>query len=151
MRAEDAGWRRLLDHLARAGPSSPEDLRLELGLKRQELKALRAPLERCGALIARPVTMPAGDGEGHTHSSELSRWDQAYQGDRDAPHVDPGTALGDLVAAAVRAAVVVQEAEARRWFSWQWYWTDTFIADLIRAGRLRRVDAHLAARPSSAH
>jgi hypothetical protein len=151
MRAEDAGWRRLLDHLARAGPSSPEDLRLELGLKRQELKALRAPLERCGALIARPVTMPAGDGEGHTHSSELSRWDQAYHGDRDAPHAAPGTALGDLVAAAVRAAVVVQEAEARRWFSWQWYWTDTLIADLIRAGRLRRVDTHLAARPSSAH
>jgi hypothetical protein len=50
------------------------------------------------------------------------------------------------VVAAVRAAVVVQEAEARRWFSWQWYWKGTLIADLIRAGRLRRVDAHLAAR-----
>jgi hypothetical protein len=149
MRAEDAGWRRLLDHLARAGPSSPEDLRLELGLNRRELKALRAPLERCGALVARSAAMPAGDGEGHTHSSELSRWDQAYQGDRDAAHADPGTALGDLVAAAVRAAVVVQEAEVRRWFSWPWYWTDTLIADLIRAGRLRRVDTHLAARRSS--
>ena len=147
MRAGDAGWRRLLDHLARAGPSSPEDLRLELGLKRQELKALRAPLERCGALVARSVAMPATRGEGHTHSSELSRWDQAYQGDRDVPHADPGTALGDLVVAAVRAAVVVQEAEARRWFSWQWYWTDTLITDLIRAGRLRRVGAHLAAHP----
>ena len=85
------------------------------------------------------------------HSSELSRWDQAYQGERDVPHADPGTALGDLVAAAVRAAVVVPEAEARRWFSWGWYWTDALITDLIRAGRLRRVDAHLAARPSSAH
>jgi hypothetical protein len=150
MRAEDAGWRRLLDHLARAGPSSPEDLRLELGLKRQELKALRAPLERCGALVARSVAIPAADGEGHTHSSELSRWDQAYQGDRDAPHADPGAALGNLVAAAVRAAVVVPEAEPSRWFSWQWYWTDTLIADLIRAGRLRRVDGHLAAHPSNA-
>jgi hypothetical protein len=146
MRAGDPGWRRLLDHLARAGPSSPEDLRLELGLKRQELKALRAPLERCGAIVARPVVIPAGDGQGHTHSIELSRWDQAYPGDRDAPRPDPGTALGDLVAAAVRAAVVVPEAEARRWFSWQWYWADTLIANLIRAGRLRRVDAHLAAR-----
>jgi hypothetical protein len=143
MRAEDAGWRRLLDHLAQAGPSSAEDIRLELGLKRQELKALRAPLERCGALVARSVTMPADDGEGHTHSSELSRWDQAYAGDADAPRVDPGTALGDLVVAAVRAAVVVQEAEVRRWFSWQWYWTDALIADLTRAGRLRRVGGHL--------
>jgi hypothetical protein len=95
--------------------------------------------------VARSVVMPAGDGEGHTHSSELSRWDQAYQGDRDAPPADPGTALGDLVAAAVRAAVVAGEAEARRWFSWPWYWTDTLIADLVRAGRLRRIDAHLAA------
>jgi hypothetical protein len=58
--------------------------------------------------------MPARDGKGHAHSSELSRWDQAYQGDRDLPPADPGTALGDLVTAAVRAAVVVQEAEARR-------------------------------------
>jgi hypothetical protein len=122
----------------------------DLGLKRQELKALRAPLERCGALVARSVVMPAGDGEGHTHSSELSRWDQVYQGDRDAPHADPATALGDLVAAAVRAAVVAGEAEARRWFSWPWYWTDTLIADLIRAGRLRRIDVHLAAHPGNA-
>jgi hypothetical protein len=150
MRAENPGWRRLLDHLAQAGPSSPEDLRRELGLKRQELKALRAPLERCGAIVARSVAMPAGDGEGHTHSSELSRWDQAYHGDRSAPHADPGTALGHLVAAAVRAAVVVEEAETLRWFSWQWYWTDTLIADLIRAGCLRRVGAHLAAHPSNA-
>ncbi len=149
MRAEDPGWRRLLDHLARAGPSSPDDIRLELGLKRQEVKALRAPLERCGALVARSVVEPAGHGEGHTHSSELSRWDQAYRGDLAAPHADPATALGDLVVAAVRAAVVVLEAEARRWFSWQWYWTDTLIADLIQTGRLRRIDGHLAARQSS--
>jgi hypothetical protein len=147
MRADDPGWRRLLDHLARAGPSNPEDLRLELGLKRQELKALRSPLERCGALLARAVTIPAGEAEGHAHSSELYRWDQAYQGDRGASQPSPETALGDLVVAAVRAAVVVPEAEARRWFSWQWYWTDALIGDLIGAGRLRRVDACLAAGP----
>jgi hypothetical protein len=147
MRAEDAGWRRLLDHLARTGPSSPEDVRLELGLKHQELKALRAPLERCGALIARPVTMHEGDAETRTHASDLCRWDQAYPTDQDAPRADPATALGDLVVAAVRAAVVVPEAEARRWFSWQWYWTDTLVANLVQAGRLRRVDAHLAALP----
>ena len=48
MRGADSGWRRLLDHLAAAGPSGLEDLRTELGLKRQKLNALRAPLERRG-------------------------------------------------------------------------------------------------------
>jgi hypothetical protein len=78
MRAADRGWARLLDHLAAAGPSSIEDLRTELGLKRQELKSLRAPLERCGAIISRSLQVTAG--EGHLHSSELVRWDQAYLG-----------------------------------------------------------------------
>jgi hypothetical protein len=78
MRAEDRGWRRLLDHLAAAGPSSVEDLRTELGLKRQELKSLRAPLERCGAIISRSLQVTAG--EGHQHSSVLVRWDQAWPG-----------------------------------------------------------------------
>ncbi len=77
MRAADRGWRRLLDHLAAAGPSSIEDLRAELGLKRQELKALRAPLERCGAIVSCSLHVTAG--HGHQHSSELVRWDQAYQ------------------------------------------------------------------------
>src|SRR5689334_22716883 len=49
MRAAGRGRARLLDHLAAAGPSSTGDLRTELGLTRQELTALRAPLERCGA------------------------------------------------------------------------------------------------------
>ena len=44
----------------------------------------------------------------------------------------------------MRAAVVVSEAEPRRWFSWPWYWTGTLIDDLARAGRLRRVDGYLA-------
>jgi hypothetical protein len=35
MRAFDDGWRRLLDHLAAVGPSSMDDLRTELRLKRQ--------------------------------------------------------------------------------------------------------------------
>ena len=78
MRAADRGWGRLLDHLAAAGPSSIEDLRIELGLKRQELKSLRAPLERCGAIISRSLQVTAGDR--HLHSSELTRWDQAFPG-----------------------------------------------------------------------
>ena len=41
--------------------------------------------------------------------------------------------------------MVAPEAGLRRWFSWQWYWTDTLIDDLVRSGRLRRVDAYLTA------
>ena len=165
LRAADPGLRRLLDHLAVAGPSLVDDVRLELGLKRQELKALRSPLERCGAIVARSVTLPA-DGPvrgtaahgaaadaGHTHSSELARWDQAYPagaavapaGPSGAPG-DPTAALGDFIVAAVRAAVIAQEAEVRRWFSWQWYWTGTLVDDLVRAARLRRIDSHLTIR-----
>ena len=63
IRAADPGWRRLLDHLARVGPSTTEDLRTELSLKRQELKALRSPLERCGVIVARSVAMTSGRGD----------------------------------------------------------------------------------------
>jgi hypothetical protein len=169
MRAADPAWRRLLDHLAAAGPSVSDDLRLELGLKRQELKALRAPLERCGAIVARSITLPSSggpasgdgpasggghaDGDGHTHASELARWDQAYAAAQSTlssagsstGSADPVSALGDLIVAAVGAAVVAREAEARRWFSWPWYWTPTLVDDLVHAGRLRRVDAYLTA------
>jgi hypothetical protein len=155
VRAADAGWRRLLDHLAVAGPSLVEDLRVELGLKRQELKALRYPLERCGAIVARSVALPAGgtatEAAGHAHASELARWDQAYQaGAATAPSAPsalsgPSGALGDLIVAAVRAAVIAPEAEARRWFSWQWYWTGTLIDDLVRTARLRRIGTDLTA------
>jgi hypothetical protein len=140
MGAADRGWGRLLDHLAAAGPSSVDDLRTELGLKRQELRSLRAPLERCGAIVSRSLEVTVGGG--HLHSSELARWDQAYPGSGETG-ADPARALKDLVAAGVRAAVVAPEPELRRWFSWQWYWTDTLVGDLVREGRLRRVDGHV--------
>ena len=141
MGTADRGWGRLLDHLAAAGPSSIEDLRTELGLKRQELKALRAPLERCGAIVSRSVHVTAG--QGHQHSSELARWDQAYPGSGGGTGEDPAAALGDLIAAAVRAAVLAPETELRRWFSWPWYWADSLVEDLIGQGRLRRIDGHV--------
>ena len=138
MRAADAGWRRLLDHLAAVGPSSPDDLRTELRLTRQELKSLRAPLERRGAVVSRSVQVPAG--EGHLHTSELSRWDQAHPGGAAA---DPGRAFRDLIVAGVRAAVVAPERELPRWFSWPWHWTGTLVDDLVREGRLRRACDHV--------
>jgi hypothetical protein len=127
MGTADRGWGRLLDHLAAAGPSSIEDLRTELGLKRRELKALHVSA-----------------GQGHQHSSELARWDQAYPGSGGIGE-DPVAALGDLIAAAVRAAVLAPETELRRWFSWPWYWADSLVDDLIGQGRLRRIDGHVTA------
>jgi hypothetical protein len=151
-RAEIARWRgadraarRLLDHLAAAGPSSVDDLPLELGLTRQELRSLRAPLERCGAVVARSELVTAG--EGHRHSSELARWDQVWP-EPGGSEADPRRALADLVAAGVRAAVVVPEAEPRRWFSWFWYWDDALVDGLVREGRLVRADGHVAAGPA---
>jgi hypothetical protein len=139
MRAEGPDWRRLLDHLASAGPSNLEDLRVELGLKPKELKLLRSPLERCGAIVARSLEVTAG--EGHAHSSELARWDQV--------HPEPGSGLDhrgafqELLLAGVRAAVVAPEAELKRWFSWRWYWEDALVDELVRAGRLRRLYGHV--------
>ena len=142
MRAADRAAARLLDHLARAGPSAVEDLRVELRMKRQELNSLRAPMERCGVIVSRSLQVTAG--EGHLHSSELARWDQVYQGPR-GTDVEPGAALRELVAAGVRACVVAPERELRRWFSWLWYWTDSIIDDLVRDGRARRLDGHIVA------
>jgi hypothetical protein len=139
MRAEGPDWRRLLDHLASAGPSNLEDLRVELGLKPKELKLLRSPLERCGAIVARSLEVTAG--EGHAHTSELARWDQI--------HPEPGSGLDrrgafqELLLAGVRAAVVAPEAELKRWFSWRWYWEDALVDELVRAGRLRRLHGHV--------
>jgi len=142
MSAADRAYARLLDHLADAGPSSIDDLRTELGLTRQGLKSLRAPLERCGAIVSRSVEVTAG--QGHLHASELARWDQVHRRSGEAG-ADPARALRDLLVASVGAAVVAPEAELRRWFSWPWYWTDTLVAELVGEGRLRRVDGQVTA------
>jgi hypothetical protein len=139
-RSADPGWARLLDHLAAAGPSHIDDLRTELGLTPKALKALRAPLERCGAIVSRSELVTAG--EGHRHSSELARWDQVFPG-TGSTGTDPRAALKGLIAAAVRASVVAPEPELRLWFSWPWYWADSLVDDLVREGRLRRVDGHV--------
>lgn len=140
MRAADPGWRRLLDHLADAGPATIDDIRAELRLNRRELNALRAPLERCGAIIARSVQVTAGDG--HLHSSELIRWDQLHPARRGGV-ADPVRALAGLVAAGVDASVVAPERELRRWFPWRWYWADRLVDGLVGEGRIRRVDGHV--------
>jgi hypothetical protein len=126
----------LLRHLAEAGPSELEDLQLELGLKPKELKDLRSPLERCGAVVSRSIVYE----EPHRHTSELSRWDHVV------PEPATGGGLPELVVAGVRAAVLAPEQEVAKWFSWRWYWQDGLLDRLVASGRLvRPEDGWLAA------
>ena len=115
----------LLRHLAEAGPSELDDLQLELGVTPRELKRLRAPLERCGALVARGVVHE----KPHRHTSELARWDQRFP----EPVEDGG--LAEILVTAVRAAVVAPERELSRWFPW---WEDDLVDRLVADGRLVR-------------
>jgi hypothetical protein len=114
----------LLRHLEAAGPSELEDLQLELGLSPKELKRLRVPLERCGAIVARSVVYE----EPHRHTSVLARWDQLV------PESEGG-GLAELLVAAVRAAVLAPEPEPARWFPWR---EDGLVERLVDEGRLDR-------------
>jgi hypothetical protein len=135
MRDADPDWGRVLHHLGEAGPSTPDDMRTELGLSRKELKDLRAPLERCGVVVTRL------DRIDEDWVSTLYRWDQLVTRADGAPDI------GRLVVAGVRAAVVAPEREPRRWFSWRWRWEDDLIDRLVEAGELRRPEpGWLAAR-----
>jgi hypothetical protein len=137
-------WERLLGHLADAGPSTLDDLQTELGLKPKELKQLRSPLERCGALVSRSVRVELPDG-GHTHTSELLRYDHAY------PDPAEGGGLDELVVAAVQAAVVAPEREiTHKWFSWRWLLRDDVVDRLVSEGRLERPEPGWVAAPASA-
>ena len=140
MEAADEGWGRLLHHLAAAGPSELEDLQRELSLTPKELKSLRSPLERCGAVTARSIVYE----EPHRHTSLLARWDQVHPEQEGGG--DPERALGELLCAGVRAAVVAPERELARWFSWRWYWGDELVDGLVHDGRLARLDGHVTLR-----
>ena len=125
-------WARMLSHLAEAGPSSPNDLLVELGIGRQDLKRIRAPLERCGAVVAR----------WEDDESTLYRWDQLVT----EPTAGPPD-LGPLVVAAVRAGVVVPDREPRHWFSWRWRWEDNLLDRLVQEGSLLRPEPEWLAAP----
>lgn len=94
----------VVSHLASAGPSLLEELREEIDLDRR----VRTKLEKVGALVWRGVRLE----EPHRHTSELRRWDQAFE---ETTVEDP---LRELLVAGVRAAVVAPEREALRWFTW---------------------------------
>ena len=130
MHSAGESWARLLDHLAEAGPSELGDLQTELELKPRELKAIRSPLERYGAVVARSVVHQGG--AGHTHTSELARWDQVFP--------EPSSSGGgeDLLVAAVRAAVITPEPEVQRWFSWTRLFDEVLVDRLVEEERLFR-------------
>jgi hypothetical protein len=123
--------RRVVAHLADAGPTLVDELKEELALDTRGVKAARAKLEPVAAIVTRTVIVDAGRG-GHRHTSELERWDQRYP----APHEG---GIDELVVAAVRSAVVAPEREVARWFPWP---VDT--AALVAGGRLARVGGHVA-------
>jgi hypothetical protein len=135
----EAEWARLLAHLAAAGPSTLTDLQTELDIAPRELKSLRAPLERCGAVVARSVVYE----DPHRHTSELARWDQRFP----EPAEDGG--LAALVVAGVRAAVLAPERELPRWFPW---WEDGLVERLVGEGQLvRPEDDWVAAQERGRH
>jgi hypothetical protein len=116
--------RRLVEHLGETGPAEVGDLRAELNVEARPLRRARGRLERVAAVVSRPVLL-----EPHTHSSSLLRWDQAFADDH-------GGGLEELLVAFIRAAVVVPEAEARRWLSWPL--PAGTVEHLVETGRLRR-------------
>ena len=126
----DAEGTPLVAHLAAAGPSLVEELRDELGLDAGELRRMRGPLERSGAVLSTSVTVPTAEG-GHRHTSELRRWDQEFPA---VPAVPGG--IEELVVAGVSAAVAAPEREVGRWFTWPV--PQGTVQRLVEAGRLVR-------------
>jgi len=141
---QDETWASFLVHLANAGPSTLDDLQTELNIRPKDLKSLRAPLERCGAIVSRSLRIALPEG-GHAHTSELVRYDQAY------PEPSPGGGIDDLIVAGVRAAVIAPEREiVRAWFSWRWLFDQDLVDRLVSEGRLARVESGWVTAPGSA-
>ena len=141
---QDETWASFLVHLANAGPSTLDDLQTELNIRPKDLKSLRAPLERCGAIVSRSLRIALPEG-GHAHTSELVRYDQAY------PEPSPGGGIDDLIVAGVRAAVIAPEREiVRAWFSWRWLFDEDLVDRLVSEGRLARVESGWVTAPGSA-
>jgi len=122
---------RLVRHLAAAGPSAVADLKVELEWDAARLRRARRPLERAGAVVSHGVTLPGAE-SGHLHSSVLARWDQVM------PKPSSAGSLGDLIAAAVGAAVLAPEAEVASWFSFTEPADAALVDGLVAAGRLVR-------------
>ena len=126
----DPQWALVLEHLAAAGPSTADDLKIELGLKPRELKAILYPLELCGTVLTRPI---GPTDEGTVEGYEYVRWDDVFEEPAQGP-----VGIKELVVAGVRAAVLATEREVPRWFAWRWRTDEELIERLVSEGRLER-------------
>lgn len=108
--AADGDDGRLLEHIARHGPSLNEDVQVELGWEPKRLKSIRHRLERAGAIVSDGLVF---DSLESWHFAPMRRWDQVVT--KPARSDDPH---GDVIVAGVKAAVVCPEADIRSWFPW---------------------------------
>lgn len=131
---------RVMAHLASAGRSTTDDLKLELGLETRGYRRVRRLLESKGAILSRNVTIESSGG-GHRHMSEIVRWDQVV----DKSSLDSEEALARLLASVVAAAVLIPESEARRALIWTT--PKKILEQSIDDGRVRRVFKDVLAAP----
>lgn len=126
--------RRVVTHLAAAGPAEVSDLRAELGLDARRLRGARENLEQVGAVVTRSLVL-----EPHAHTSELARWDQRFDG-------PSAGGLDELLVAFVRSAVFVPEVDLAKLLSWPL--PAGTVERLLAAGKLRRVGEYVTAEQS---
>ncbi len=134
---------RLLRHLADAGPSELDDLQTELSLTPKQLRQLRAPLERCGAIVARALVYE----EPHRHSTSVLAALGLSAGGRRARRRDPREALGEPhLRRSPGGGRRARRRRCGRWFSWRWLLRRRPRRG-ARQGRsaLVRTDGHVAA------
>ena len=125
--------RRIVEHLAAAGPSLVDDLKEELALDTKAFRAARTRLEAAGAIVSTEVRVDVAGR--HRHSSRIARWDQAGVPTSEASTED---ALAAIVVAGVRAAVIVERAEPPKWFAWRV--DGPLLEALLETGSLVSVD-----------
>lgn len=104
---------KVMAHLASAGVSSTEDLKVELGLETRGYQRARRTLESRGAVLSRTISVELPGG-GHRHMSELMRWDHMV----DDSSGNAEEALVEILGAVVDAAVLIPEGEASRALTW---------------------------------
>lgn len=132
---------RIVEHLAAAGPSTTDDLKLELALSARGYQRGRRALERRGVVVSRHVTVDM-DGGGHRHVGELTRWDDLVEGPTD---LAPEGALSELLVALVESAVLLPTRDAQRALTWKI--PNEIVEEAVATGRVRRIAGDRLAGP----
>lgn len=118
--AQGAQARRMVSHLESAGPSTTDDLKTELDLTTRDFQKVRRGLEARGAILSHSITVET-ERSSHRHTSVIVRWDQSIETPRATrkvatPRIDD--IMADLMVAAVTAAILIPERQARQAFTW---------------------------------